>query len=295
MPDQSGLTAVVTGSNIGIGYETARMLAARDANVVMACRNMAKAEKAKKLILDRHPKASVQTMQLDLSSLASVRAFAEKFLSERKKLDLLINNAGVMVPPLTKTEDGFELQFGTNHLGHFALTGLLLPLINQTQDARVVTVSSTAHLYGKIDFDNLDAEKGYSAWPFYGQSKLANLLFMLELQRRLEAAGQSTLSVAAHPGWTATNLQQNSGIARFFGRFIAMQPEQGALPTLYAATAPNVPGGTYYGPDGFREIKGYPAEAKTHERARDRAVAEKLWEISERLTGVSFTYQATAA
>ena len=228
-------------------------------------------------------------MQLDLSSLASVHTFAETFLAQHDRLDLLINNAGVMVPPLTKTEDGFELQFGTNHLGHFALTGLLLPLLNATPDARIVTVSSMAHRSGKINFDNLNAEQSYSEWPFYGQSKLANLLFTFELQRRLDASKASTRSVAAHPGWTATDLQKNSGLASFLNPFFAMEPPQGALPTLYAATAPNVSGGTYYGPNGFMEMKGYPKQVGTHARAKDRAVAARLWEVSEEMTGVAYT------
>lgn len=288
MPDQSGRIAIVTGANSGIGYETARMLAARHAQVIMACRTMAKAEAAQHRIMQQHSHASVTVMRLDLSSLASVHAFAKAFQAQYDRLDLLINNAGVMVPPLTKTEDGFELQFGTNHLGHFALTGLLLPMLNHTLDARIVTVSSTAHHFGKIDFDNLNAERSYSKWPFYGQSKLANLLFTYELQRRLQAAGQTTRSIAAHPGWTSTELQKNSGSARFLNPVFAMQPPQGALPTLYAATASDAAGGTYYGPDGFLEMKGYPTQVQSHRRSHDQAVAMQLWAVSENLTGVSF-------
>ena len=294
IPDQSGRVALVTGANSGIGYETARQLAARHAHVVMACRSLDKAEAAKARILNEVPDASVRVMPLDLSSLASVHAFAEAFLAEHDRLDLLINNAGVMVPPFSKTEEGFELQFGTNHLGHFALTGLLLPLINRTPEARIVTVSSEAHRMGKIDFENLNGEKGYSKWPFYGQSKLANLLFTYELQRHLEAAGHSTLAVAAHPGWTATNLQQNTGLAQFLNRFFAMTPDQGALPTLFAATASNVPGGTFYGPDGFMEMNGYPRQVQSSPRSHDHAVAARLWNVSEQMTGVRFKQEATA-
>ncbi|MFQ5569174.1 MAG: oxidoreductase [Rhodothermales bacterium] len=288
IPDQAGRIAVVTGANSGIGYETARMLATRGAHVVMACRSLDKADAARTRIVNDLPDASLQVMALDLSSLASVRAFAVAFQAQHDRLDLLINNAGVMVPPYSTTKEGFELQFGTNHLGHFALTGLLLPLINRTRQARIVTVSSEAHRFGKIDFDNLNAEKGYAPWPFYGQSKLANLLFTYELQRRLEAAGHTTLSVAAHPGWTATNLQQHDGRVRFLNRFFAMTPEQGALPTLFAATAPSVSGGTFFGPDGFLEMKGYPAQVRSSRRSHDRAVAVRLWDVSEQMTGVRF-------
>lgn len=288
LPDQAGRVALVTGANSGIGYETARQLAVRRAHVVMACRSLDKAEAAKARIVKDMPDASVRVMPLDLSSLASVHAFAEAFQAEHDRLDLLINNAGVMVPPYSMTQEGFELQFGTNHLGHFVLTGLLLPLLNQTPNARIVTVSSTAHRFGKIDFDNLNAEKSYAKWPFYGQSKLANLLFTYELQRRLEAAGHTTIAVAAHPGWTATNLQQNAGVTRFLNRFFAMTPEQGALPTLFAATASSVSGGTFYGPDGFLEMNGYPTQVESSPRSHDRAAAARLWDVSEQLTGVRF-------
>ena len=294
MPDQTGRIAIVTGANSGIGYETARALAARNAHVVMACRSLEKAEAAQARIVEAVPKASLRVIHLDLSSLASVQAFAEVFREAYDRLDLLINNAGVMIPPLTKTADGFELQFGTNHLGHFALTGFLLPLINQTPQARIVTVSSAAHRFGKIDFDNLNAEQGYAKWPFYGQSKLANLLFTYELQRRLARAGESTIAVAAHPGWTATNLQQHTGQVQFLNRFFAMMPEQGALPTLYAATAPNVSAGTYYGPDGFFEMNGYPAQVTSSPRSYDRAVAARLWALSEEMTGVRYGREAEA-
>ncbi len=288
LPNQAGRVAIVTGANSGIGYETTRMLAAKQAHVVMACRTVAKAETAKARILETAPDAALHILPLDLSNLSSIRTFADTFLAQYEQLDLLINNAGVMVPPYTQTADGFELQFGTNHLGHFALTGLLLPLMNETQDARIVTVSSTAHKMGKIDFNNLNGEQGYQKWPFYGQSKIANLLFTYELQRRLDAAGESTIAVAAHPGWTSTNLQKNTRSAQFLNRFLAMMPEQGALPTLYAATAPNVPGGTYYGPDGFMEMKGHPTKVKSNDRSHDKAVAKRLWTVSEDMTGVQF-------
>ena len=294
IPDQSGRIVLVTGANSGIGYETARQLAARHAHVVMACRSLDKAEAAKARIMKDMPDASLRVMPLDLSSLVSVKAFAEAFQAEHDRLDLLINNAGVMIPPFSTTEEGFELQFGTNHLGHFALTGLLLPLINRTPGARIVTLSSEAHRLGKIDFDNLNAEKGYAKWPFYGQSKLANLLFTYELQRHLEAAGHTTIAVAAHPGWTATNLQRHTGLVAFFNRFFAMQPEQGALPTLFAATAPSVSGGTFYGPDGFLEMNGYPTQVQSSPRSHDRTVATRLWDVSEQLTGVRIKQDANA-
>lgn len=288
IPDQAGRIAIVTGSNSGIGYETARMLAAKGAHVVMACRTLKKAESAKLKIIDQHAEASVEVMQLDLGSLASVRSFAAEFLGKFQRLDLLINNAGVMVPPLSKTEDGFELQFGTNHLGHFALTGLLLNAITATPESRIVVVSSTAHNWGAIDFENLNAEKSYSKWPFYGQSKLANLLFAYELQRKLTDWGSTTMVTAAHPGWTSTGLQKHAGLAQRLNRFFAMQPQQGALPTLYAATSPKATQAAFYGPDGFMEMNGYPTQVKSNKRSHDRKVATRLWEVSETMTGVKF-------
>jgi NAD(P)-dependent dehydrogenase (short-subunit alcohol dehydrogenase family) len=288
IPTQTGRTAIVTGANTGIGYDAAAVLAARGAQVVLACRSRAKAERAVEKILRARPEAGVSAMVLDLASLASVESFAEQFRSRYSKLDLLINNAGVMMPPLTFTEDGFELQMGTNHLGHFALTGRLLDLLLATPGSRVVTVSSLMHRRGRIDFQNLKAEKSYSRTGAYSQSKLANLLFALELQRRLLAVGAQVLSTAAHPGWTQTDLQRYNAGFRFFGFFLAQRPAQGALPTLRAATDPNAKGADYYGPDGFMEMKGCPVPATISQRARNEELARKLWEVSEELTGVRY-------
>jgi NAD(P)-dependent dehydrogenase (short-subunit alcohol dehydrogenase family) len=295
MPDQTGRVAIVTGANTGIGFETAAALAAKNATVIMACRNRQKAEEAMARIRERTPEAALEFIELDLASLASVERFAEAFRAGRKRLDLLVNNAGVMIPPLGHTEDGFELQFGCNHLGHFALTGRLLDLLEETPGARVVTVSSMAHRQGKMDFDNLNAEKGYNKMPAYGQSKLANLLFTFELQRRLEDSGSSVMATAAHPGWTGTDLQRHSGIMRFFNTFFAQSPRMGALPTLRAATDPEAQGGDYFGPKGFYEMRGYPTQVGTTPAAKNEVDARRLWEVSENLTGVKFLSQDSNA
>jgi NAD(P)-dependent dehydrogenase (short-subunit alcohol dehydrogenase family) len=229
-------------------------------------------------------------LPLDLAALDSIRAFVADFNSRYDRLDLLINNAGVMIPPFGTTADGFELQFGINHLGHFALTGLLLDQLLHTREARIVTVSSMMHQYGEIDFANLNAENGYNRSGAYGQSKLANLLFTYELQRRLVASESDARAVAAHPGWTATNLQRYTGLFRFLNRFFAQTPEMGALPTLRAATAPDVPGGAYYGPGGLFGARGYPVRAKSSEASYDTVTAARLWKISEELTGVTYRF-----
>ncbi len=280
--DQSGRVAIVTGSNSGIGFETARVLAGKGAIVVMACRNLDKANPKANEIRAAHPGADVEVMQLDLSDLGSVQRFAEAFRAKHSRLDLLINNAGIMVPPYGKTAQGFETQFGVNHLGHFALTGSLLDLITNTPGSRIVTVSSIAHYMGRIDFADLNWEKGYRAQAAYGQSKIANLLFTYELQRRLAAAGKDTIAVAAHPGWTETNLQEHAKGVKFLNRFLAQEPLMGALPTLYAATEPGVNGAEYFGPNGP------PKKVKSNRRSHDRNVAERLWNVSEELTGVHF-------
>jgi NAD(P)-dependent dehydrogenase (short-subunit alcohol dehydrogenase family) len=286
IPDQSGRVAIVTGANSGIGLETARELARKGARVVLACRSQEKGQRALENIRNELPDASVELEALDLADLGSVERFAETFLKNSSRLDILCNNGGVMVPPLGKTADGFETQFGTNHLGHFALTARLLDLLRATKGARVVSVSSTAHRTGKIDFDNLNAEKSYGAVGAYGQSKLANLLFTFELQRRFESAATDTLAVAAHPGWTATNLQDNAVWIRALNPIFSQQPPDGALPTLYAATAPDVSGGEYFGPSRMFEMWGPPKRAVSSARARDEAVARKLWTVSQELTGI---------
>jgi len=292
IPDQSGRTAVVTGANSGLGLVTARELARAGASVVLACRNLEKGHAAVDEVRAAAPGAQVQLEELDLASLASVRGFAERFNATHDGLDLLINNAGVMGTPRRRTADGFELQFGTNHLGHFALTTALLEQMEGREDARVVTLSSTAHKMGHINFDNLNGDRHYFRWNAYGQSKLANLLFALELDRRLRADGSTVKSLAAHPGYAATNLQ--SAGPPLFDRLvmvasnalIAQSDEMGALPTLYAATQPGLDGGTYVGPDSFREQRGHPTIVQPNGRARDPETARRLWDVSERMTAV---------
>ena len=288
MPDQIGRVAVVTGANTGIGFETAAALAAGKAVVVLACRNPQKAENAIERIRARTPSAELEFIELDLASLASVERFASSFRAGHDRLDLLINNAGVMIPPLGHTEDGFELQFGCNHLGHFALTGRLLDLLQATPGARVVNVSSMAHRYGAMDFDNLNAEKNYDKMPAYGQSKLANLLFTFELQHRLQKADLTVKVTAAHPGWTGTDLQRHSSVIAFLNHFFAQTPGMGALPTLRAATDPQAQSGDYYGPRGFYEMRGTPKKVETTLAAKNERDARRLWQVSEELTGVSF-------
>jgi NAD(P)-dependent dehydrogenase (short-subunit alcohol dehydrogenase family) len=294
IPDQTGRTAVVTGANTGIGLETARMLAHKGARVVLACRNAEKGEAAMRTIRADDPTGTVAFVPLDLSDLDSVAGFARVFEADYDRLDLLVNNAGVMVPPLGRTKQGFELQFGTNHLGHFALTGRLLALLARTHGSRVVVVSSTGQNIGRIDFDDLNWERRkYAPWSAYGQSKLANMMFVLELQRRLAASGSPLRATAAHPGWTATDLSRTSGpMARFFNPLVGMKPHDGALPTLRAATDPDAPGGSYWGPARFFEMNGPPVQARISGRANDTAVARRLWDESERLTGVGFRFAA---
>lgn len=301
IPDQAGRLAVVTGANSGLGLSAARELARAGCEVVIACRNTAKGEKAAESIRSDVPSAKLEVAALDLADLASVRAFAERLSGSRDRLDLLINNAGVMAAPYARTADGFEMQLGTNHLGHFALTGLLLERLRNTPEARVVTVSSGMHHSGSIDFDDLQSERSYKRWGAYSQSKLANLLFTLELDRRLKAADLSLRSVAAHPGYAATNLQLSGPrlperlVMRVSNLLFAQSADMGALPILYAATAPGVEGGFYIGPDGRGESRGYPTTVVPNRKALDPQVAARLWEVSEELTGVSYGLPATVA
>jgi NAD(P)-dependent dehydrogenase (short-subunit alcohol dehydrogenase family) len=288
IPDQSGRSAVVTGANSGIGFETARALAAKGARVVLACRSEERGRDAERRLRAAVPDADARFEPLDLGSLASVRAFAEKLRASEPRLDLLVNNAGVMMPPYGKTADGFETQLGTNHLGHFALTGLLLGALRATPGSRIVTVSSLAHFWGRIDFDDLQSERSYNPTRAYGQSKLANLLFVRELARRLAAAGSDTVAAAAHPGSTRTELQRHSGLMNAVVKVFSQTPPEGALPTLYAATAPGVRGGDYFGPSGFAGCLGPPGPARSSPRAKDAAAARRLWDVSEQLTGVRF-------
>lgn len=288
MPDQTGRVAIVTGSNSGIGWEAARVLATKGATVIMACRSIANANMAADQIKTLKPSGKVVVMKLDLGDLESVHAFAAAFRQHYDRLDLLINNAGVAKPPYGKTAQGFEQQFGINHLGHFALTGLMLDRIDATPGARIVTVSSMSHRSGVIRFDDLNWERNYHPARAYAQSKLANLLVTYELQRRLVAAGQSTLAVASHPGWSATNALRHSSMMRSLNPFFAQSPKMGVLPTLYAATAPGVRGGDYYGPTSL-ELRGYPKKVVSSASSHDEAVARRLWTVSEELTQVKYT------
>ncbi len=308
IPDQSGKTFIVTGANSGLGYETTLALAGKGARVIMACRTESKANQAMDSIRRAHPQADLVFMPLDLSDLASVRAFAEAFAAQAgeqgPRLDVLINNAGVMALPYRKTADGFEMQFGTNHLGHFALTGLLLPALIATPDSRIVNVSSGMHQFGWMNWDDLQWERRYNKWKAYGQSKLANLLFTYALHRRLEKAGLNVKALAAHPGYSSTHLQTagpelaGSGVrTRLWGAInkVAQTAAMGALPTIYAAVVEGLESGTYYGPDGVAEMRGYPRKVGSNRRSRNVDDQERLWTISEDLTGVKYAFEAAEA
>ena len=297
MPAQTGRRAIVTGANSGLGFETALALAAHGADVTLAVRDTAKGEAAADQIRAQAPQASLEVRRLDLADLASIDEFAWLWREAHPDgLDLLINNAGIMAIPRRETADGFEMQLGTNHLGHFALTGRLLEAIRS--DGRIVTVSSQAHRMGRMDFDDLMGERKYGAWRAYGQSKLANLLFMRGLAERLERAGSSIASVAAHPGYASTHLQAVGPEMRGQGwmtkvmggvnKVMAQSAAMGALPTLYAATFPAIRSGDYVGPDGFGEQRGHPKLVGMTPSARDDAAADRLWTVSEDLTGVRY-------
>ncbi|SDM71313.1 oxidoreductase [Allokutzneria albata] len=289
IPDQEGRTFVVTGANSGLGYETARALAAKGARVVLTARNAERGRAALAKIRVEYPNADLELASLDLADLDSVRAFAAGL---DEPVDVLVNNAGVMMPPRTLTKQGFESQFATNHLGHFALTGLLLERLR----SRVVTVTSGLHRRGTIQFDDLTGSRVYSPVDAYAQSKLANVLFALELDRRFRAAGSSVVSAYAHPGYSATNLQSSgpTGLLNLLMKpanlLVAQSAEQGALPQLYAATAEDVSGGDFFGPDGLGEMRGYPKRVQPVSGATDPETARKLWEVSEELTGVSYSF-----
>jgi NAD(P)-dependent dehydrogenase (short-subunit alcohol dehydrogenase family) len=292
IPDQTGRTAVITGANTGLGFETAAALAGRGARVVLAVRNLEKGKKAAERITATAPGAEVKLQELDLSSLESVRTAAAQLRSDHDRIDLLINNAGVMYTPKSTTKDGFELQFGTNHLGHFALTGLLLDRLLPVAGSRVVNVSSIGHrIRAAIHFDDLQWERRYSRVGAYGQSKLANLLFTYELQRRL-APHATTIAAAAHPGGSATELMRNLprlvGVLSSVVEPLFQSADQGALPTLRAATDPAVLGGQYFGPDGFLEMRGYPKVVASSAQSHDVELQRRLWTVSEELTGVVY-------
>lgn len=297
MPSQAGRAALVTGTG-GLGYESALALASAGASVVIAGRNRDKGDEAVDHILRQHPGADISFGQLDLADLASAAAFAQAYAAGHDRLDLLMNNAGVMTPPTRQTtKDGFEIQFGTNYLGHFALTAHLMPLLRRGHAPRVVSVSSGAHHTGAIQFDDLQWQRRYRPWLAYSQSKLAMLMFALELQRRSDAGGWGVMSNAAHPGYARTELIANGPgapkgplalLSSAFASFASQTPAEGALPQLFAATAPGAERGGYYGPDRIFELVGAPAPARTAGQAKDKAVAAKLWAVSETLTGVSF-------
>jgi NAD(P)-dependent dehydrogenase (short-subunit alcohol dehydrogenase family) len=288
IPAQDGKLFLVTGANSGLGYEVSRALAYKGATVVMACRSPEKGEEAAAKIREESPQGEVRLMELDLSDLSCMRRFADEFRAAYGRLDALVNNAGVMAVPYGRTADGFELQFGINHLGHFALTGLLLDLLKATPGSRVVTVSSYGHWFGWINFRDLNGEKFYYTWLAYGQSKLANVLFAYELQRRLSGKGGNPTSLAAHPGYAATNLQRHSRLWSYLNTIYAQSQEMGALPVLYAAAHPEIAGGEYLSPDGFLGQRGYPYIGFSSPLSHNQAIARRLWEVSEQLTGVKY-------
>jgi NAD(P)-dependent dehydrogenase (short-subunit alcohol dehydrogenase family) len=292
IPDQSGKTVIVTGANTGVGYETALALYEKGAHVMLAGRDLKKVEDAVAKIKKLKGYGLVEAGILDLASLKSVKQFAEFFIKNHKQLDLLINNAGVMIPPASKTGEGYELQFGVNFLGHFVLTGYLYLLLEKTPGSRIITVSSLAYLRGVIDFDNLKSEKSYDPMREYCQSKLADIIFSIELQRRLSANQKQAISIAAQPGANKTELSRymsSEALAEGIERVGAlMDPWQGALPSLYTATSEEASGGKLYGPDKDGGYRGYPAEATITANALDEAVAKKLWSLGEQVTGVYF-------
>lgn len=293
IPDQTGRLAIVTGANTGLGYDTARALAEHGASVVLAVRDVDKGEVARKRILEVAPDADLSVQALDLSSLQSVRAAARELRNEHPRIDLLINNAAVAFPPKTTTPDGFELQFATNHLGHFALTGLLLENMLGVDGARVVVASLDHKLGGAIHFDDLQWQRRYSSALAYAQSKLANLMFCYAFHRRLHKSGAPLMTVTAHPGYTKSDLFRNMAkpvqkMMKFSDLFIGQDPAKGALPQLYAATMPDVQGGQYWGPDGCLEMAGYPTLVRSSKKSYDQQVQERLWAVSEELTGVTY-------
>ena len=301
IPDQTARLAVVTGANSGLGKSIARELARAGATVIVAVRNTDKGDQAAADIRREVASADLSVQRLDLADLASVREFAEQFAADHDRLDLLVNNAGIMAPPRRLTADGFESQIGTNHLGHFALTGLLLPTLLAAPAPRVVTISSEAHWIGKIRFDDLQFEHGYNNWRAYGQSKLANLMFCFELARRATEADTALTSVAAHPGYAATNLQfagpakwHERAVMAIGNKVIAQSADMGALPALYAATVQDLPSGSFVGPDGLFGGRGHPHMVSAAAKAYDREAWTRLWELSEQLTGVTYEFAAPA-
>ena len=293
IPAQPERVAVVTGANVGLGYETAKVLAEKELSVVLACRNMGKAQKAIDRIKKSNSNARLEAIQLDLCSNKTIREFAKDFNQKYDRLDLLINNAGVMMPPYALTEDGLESQMAANYFGHFLLTSLLLPTLEQTKDSRIVALSSLAHAWGDINYDDINSQKQYNARRVYGQSKLACLMFAYELARKLNVKGYQTSSMAAHPGVTITEIGRNIpqllvGLGQLVSPFLFQKPHEGALPILRAALDPKAQSGEYYGPDGFRQYKGKPVKVGSDRNSRNEAKAKKLWELTEEMLEVKF-------
>ncbi len=289
---QKGKIILITGANSGLGLEAASVLSQKEATVIMAVRNLEKGQAAMKQVLAQNPKAQVELMQVDLSDLESIAKFSEDFHARFSRLDILLNNAGIMFPPKREvTKQGFEIQFGTNHLGHFALTGLLLDLIKKTQGARVVTQSSIAHKFNaEINFSDLNWEKSYNEMKAYSQSKLANLLFTYQLDRLFKAHKINAIATASHPGVTATNLFRSNGIVSKMSSFIGQKVSMGTLPLLRAATEPHLVGAEYFGPPGVVGFRGFPKLLKSSNKSYNINLAQELWIVSEKLTGITYTF-----
>ena len=289
IPNQKGRVIIITGSTSGLGKEAARILAGKNATVIMAVRNVNKGEEVAREIKQEFPNADLSVRELDLASLSSVKDFADGFSNNYDRLDVLINNAGIMLCPYSKTQDGFEIQMGTNHLGHFALTGHLMPLLKKTKGSRIVATSSMVHRSGKIDFSDINWEKRkYRSIQAYADSKIANLYFTYELAKKLEDGNGAPLSVAAHPGWTRTDLQRHSGFLKVLNSFFSQGIDIGVLPTLRAAVDQEAVSRDYFGPSGFYEMHGYPVKVKSNKRSYDEESSRELWKLSEELTGVEY-------
>lgn len=289
IPDQTGKTIIITGATSGLGKEATKILASKNATVIMAVRNAKKAETVSKEILEYYPSSILEIRSLDLSSLDSIRSFADGILATYSKLDVLINNAGIMMCPYSKTKDGFEIQMGTNHFGHFALTGLLFDLLRKTKGSRIVATSSLAHKQGNIDFKDINWEqRQYKTGKAYGDSKLANLYFAYELARKYKGDSTAPVVTISHPGWTKTELDRHSGVARFIGDIVAQTVQMGTLPTLRAATDVSAKSGDYFGPSKIMEMRGHPVLVKSNKLSKNEGNAKTLWNISEKLTGINF-------
>jgi NAD(P)-dependent dehydrogenase (short-subunit alcohol dehydrogenase family) len=289
IPDQKGRVVIITGATSGLGKEAAVVLAGKNATVVMAVRNVKKGENVADEIRKQNSNAEISVRELDLSSLTSIKKFAAGILDDFDRLDILINNAGIMMCPYSKTEDGLEIQMGTNHFGHFALTGHLMPLLKKTRDSRIVATSSVGHRAGNIDFSDINWEtRKYNTSRAYGDSKLANLYFTYELARKLKDNPNNPKVIAAHPGWTRTELQRHSSNLQFMNKLFSQGPEMGVLPTLRAAIDEDAQQGDYFGPAGIFEMQGYPVKVKSNRRSHDEQAARKLWELSEQVTDLKF-------